>query len=160
MLRKNSIGVPIWWKCRDLSIYFRAAAVPPFSSTAHWRCQKNSSQSDCRCAILTPHVTIPSQHGTFIEHSHFTAAGRGRCLGQRNKRRNACTAFHRTMSLFSQLLPDFPEKAEDAVNKRIYIATRPYSKRVQRSLIRMFWPSTEISLQCTDARYAARQSTS
>ena len=27
--------------------------------------------------------------------------------------------------LFSQLLPDFPEKAEDAVNKRVYIATRP-----------------------------------
>jgi hypothetical protein len=36
-----------------------------------------------------------------------------------------CTAFRRTMSLFSQLLPDFPEKAEDAVNKRVYIATRP-----------------------------------
>jgi hypothetical protein len=29
------------------------------------------------------------------------------------------------MSLFSQLLPDVPEKAEDAVNKRVYIATRP-----------------------------------
>ena len=29
------------------------------------------------------------------------------------------------MSLFSQLLPDFLEKAEDAVSKRIYVATRP-----------------------------------
>ena len=29
------------------------------------------------------------------------------------------------MNLLSQLLPDFLEKAEDAVNKRVYIATRP-----------------------------------
>jgi hypothetical protein len=33
--------------------------------------------------------------------------------------------MHTLMSLFSQLLPDFPEKAQDAVNKRVYIATRP-----------------------------------
>ena len=29
------------------------------------------------------------------------------------------------MSLFSQLLPDFAEKAKHAVNKRVNIATRP-----------------------------------
>ena len=29
------------------------------------------------------------------------------------------------MSLLSQLLPDLLEKAEDVVNKRVYIATRP-----------------------------------
>jgi len=29
------------------------------------------------------------------------------------------------MSLFSQLLPDVIQKAEDAVNQRVYIATRP-----------------------------------
>jgi len=33
--------------------------------------------------------------------------------------RYVSTAFRRTMSLFSQLLPDFVEKAEDAVNKRV-----------------------------------------
>jgi hypothetical protein len=29
------------------------------------------------------------------------------------------------MRLFSQLLLDFLERVEDAVNKRVYIATRP-----------------------------------
>jgi hypothetical protein len=51
----------------------------------------------------------------------------------RSSRHLASNTTVTAISLFSQLLPDFPEKAEDAVNKRIYIATRPESKRVQRS---------------------------
>jgi hypothetical protein len=54
VLRKNSIDVLIWWKCRDLGICFRAPAVPAFSSKAHWRCQKISSQAESPYAILTP----------------------------------------------------------------------------------------------------------
>jgi hypothetical protein len=45
--------------------------------------------------------------------------------GERNKRRTSVRAWCRTMSPLSQLLPDFFQKAEDAVNERIYIATRP-----------------------------------